>query len=381
MKFLILLLITVLLAGCGTSVPPENTPETLRSEPSAEEIPPLTLDEPADIPESEPETQAEAEEPYSGDIFYFTKLPAAPAMDEPEDETVIPSPEPEDTYRALAAVVFDKSLYTSWDENNYSNTILSYTDNPPRFGSIQYPRMTTDGIVYPADKTEFSSPTGYTADKIPYVWETREYVHPESSEAGTEYSVSFLLDETSMITLSFYSYTYDENYETAFLRPLLDTCRTWIPETPLTYRFTGQLSEEESAPLTVDIPFSDRWCWNNSSVADDMERMYTGRYSTKRMEFYPELMDTPHTGFYNLTTKGVAVPVTGNTKDGLPYEMYVYDSFSEGEPLGCTWYFVNIVYNDLYLPVTFLAFEDDPADYFDTVILPVIESVHIVPTE
>ena len=73
MKFLILLLITVLLAGCGTSNKPENTAETLRPESAAEEIPTLT----ADIPESEPEIKPESDEPYTrhtdepytGDIF------------------------------------------------------------------------------------------------------------------------------------------------------------------------------------------------------------------------------------------------------------------------------------------------------------------------
>lgn len=381
MKFLILLLITVLLAGCGTSVPPENTSETLRSEPSAEEIPPLTADEPVSVPESEPEVQTEAGEPYSGDIFYFTKLPAASAMDEPEDETVIPSPEPEDTYRALAAVVFEFSELPSWCVDNFTNTVVFCPDELPYPDSPQYLRMTTDGIVYPADSEKFTSPLGYTADGIPYIWETREYLHDEFAETGTEYVVSLLLSEADMVNISFCTNSFDADFEKDFLLPHLTSCRTWTPDKSLTIRFDGIDNNQSPAAMTADFTLPDIWILENTGSASDTKRVHTGQYSIKRMD-KPAYSTELFTGYEPFHATLDYEPFTGTTDEGFPYTVYRRDSLSAlGEPLENSGYFVSIGHPNRYLTVAFLTYENDPADYFDTVILPVIESVHIVPTE
>ncbi|MBO5257497.1 MAG: hypothetical protein J6C42_08385, partial [Clostridia bacterium] len=109
MKILLLLFLTLLIVGCGTTEEPYTV-----QEPSAETMPlfqPLQPDENASeirpdedsvsVPLDEPYTR-HTDEPYTGDIFYFTKLPAVPSDSaKPEDETVLPSPEPADTYHAL----------------------------------------------------------------------------------------------------------------------------------------------------------------------------------------------------------------------------------------------------------------------------------------
>ena len=150
MKILFLLFLTLLMIGCGrteeSSGPQEALPETLPMLPPDEnvpEIPPVT----AAIENTEP---IPADEPYTGSIFCFTKRPAASASADPEDETVLPSSEPVNTCRALAAVVFDFSELPPWCADNFTNTVIFCPDELPYPDSPQYLRMTADGIVYPA---------------------------------------------------------------------------------------------------------------------------------------------------------------------------------------------------------------------------------------
>ena len=389
MKILLLLFLTLLIVGCGTTEEPYTV-----QEPSAETMPlfqPLQPDENASeirpdedsvsVPLDEPYTR-HTDEPYTGDIFYFTKLPAVPSDSaKPEDETVLPSPEPADTYHALAAVIFDYSELPSWNVDNFKNTVIFCPDELPNRDSPQYLRMNTDGIVYAAAPGKFTSPMGYTADGIPYVWETREYLHDWGVETGTEYVVSLLLSGTDMVNLSFYTNSYDEDFENDFLRPHLDACRTWIPEKPLTVRFHGLDNNQSPAAMTADFTLPDTWILENTGSASDTKLVHTGQYSIKRMD-KPAFSTEHFTGYEPFHATLDYEPFTGTTAEGFPYIVYRRDPLSVfGEPLGVSWYFVSIGHPNRYLTVAFLSYEDDPADYFDTVILPVIESVHIVPTE
>ncbi len=371
MKILLILVLAALLVGCVSTTPDETAPE---KPDHIMETKPVE-----DIPAIDPET------PYTGDMFYFTKLPAEEFTEpEPEDETVLIPPGPQETYRTLAALAFDFSdLPSNWRENNFTNTLISHTDEHPRIDSLEYLRMKTDGIVYPVDESKFTVPNGHTADGKPFSWETHQYSQPESVESGTEYFTYIRLNDTSMLRLSFYSYEYDTDFVNDFLLPVLTPCRTWTPDIPLSLRFTtdSALQSDPSADYHIDIDLPVQWQWNNSSVANDMERMYTGRYSIKRMEFYPVTYAEAFKGYEQLQSQGIPEPITGTTDEGLPYEIYSYDSFSEGEPLGITWYFANIAFDGRYITLSFLTFEDDSADYFDTVTLPVIQSVHIETAE
>ncbi|MBQ8333500.1 MAG: hypothetical protein IJX93_06980 [Clostridia bacterium] len=380
MKLLLILVLAALLAGCVSTTPAENIPD--KPEETAEDTLPdetETENQPA-MPDPIP-----ADTPYTGDIFYFTKLPAEESnIPEPEDETVVIPPGPTDTYRALGALAFDfANLPSNWHENNYTNTLISYTDEQPRIDSIEYLRMETDGIVYPADETKFTSPMGYTADGKPFFWETANSQHSETAENRTEYLTYIRLNDASMVRLTFYSYAYDEDFVNSFLIPKLCSCRTWTPEVPLKLRFTtdSTLQSTPSADYHIDIALHDSWQWNNSSVADDIERMYTGRYAIKRMEFYPVTYTEPFQGYEQLKSQGIPEPITGTTDEGIPYEIYIYNSYSEGESLGCTWYFANLAYDGRYINISFLTYGDDPDNYFDTVTLPVIKSVHIEAAE
>ena len=376
MKILLILTLAALLTGCVSTTPAETNPDKPENPAELTQPDETALHIPDPIP---------ADTPYTGDIFYFTKLPAEESPEAaPDDETVLIPPGPENTYRALAALAFDFSDYPSpeWWISNYTGTVISYTEHP-RIDSVEYLRMTTDGIIYPVDDVKFTETKGYTADAKPFAYETAPYQHPETAETGTEYTVFVRLNDTSMLRLSFYSYAYDTDFVNDFLLPVLTSCRTWTPDNPLHLRFTtdSALQSTPSADYHIDIDLPAQWQWNNSSVADDMERMYTGRYSIKRMEFYPVTYAEAFKGYEQLQSHGIPDPITGSTDEGLPYEIYSYNSFSEGEPLGVTWYFANIAFDGRYIPISFLTFEDDPADYFETVTLPVIESVHIEPAE
>lgn len=380
MKILLILVLAALITGCVSTTPAETIPDkpeetaedTLPDEPETENQPAM----PAPIP---------ADTPYTGEIFYFTKLPAAESAEpEPEDETVVIPPGPTNTYRALAALAFDFSdLPSNWWANNNTNTLISYTDEQPRIDSIEYLRMETNGIVYPADDEKFTSPTGYTADSKPYFWETTPYQHPETTEVGTEYTTYLKISDSEMVQLSFYSYSYDEDFENDFLMPLLNSCRTWTPDFPMILQFTtsSKLQSTPSPDYHLSLIHPDIWQWNGSNVANDIERMHTGRYATKRMEIFPITYTEPFKGYEALQSQGIPEPITGTTDDGLPYKIYAYASGSEGEPLGCTWYFANFGFDGRYITLSFLTYEDDPADYFDTVTLPVIKSVHIETAE
>jgi len=389
MKILFLLFLTLLMVGCGTSEEPENIPETsavspasLQSDEKISEIPPVTaIENHEPIPADEPYTR-HTDKPYTGNVFYFTKLPVVPSDSaKPEDETVLSPSKPENTCRALAAVVFNFSELPSWCVNNFTNTVIFCPDELPYLDSPQYLRMNTDGIVYAADPGKFTSPMGYTADGIPYIWETREYLHDRVVETGTEYAVSLLLRETDMVNLSFYTNSYDKDFENDFLRPHLDTCRVWTPDKSLTVRFTNIDNNESPAAMTADLTLPDTWILENTGHASDMKRVYTGEYSIGRMQ-KPAFSTEHFTGYEQLHSSTGSDPVTGRTVEEVPYTIYRRAALSAlGEPLGHSWYFVNIGYQYRYLVLSFLTYEDDPADYFDTVILPVIESVRFVPME
>ena len=387
MKFLLILVLAAFLVGCVKTTPEETIPDKPDETPSSSiSDPPLSY-EPEESGQTDSETTADETEPtaaptettqgdnapeavrihpYAGDIFYFSQKPPAP------------SGEPIETYTALAALTFDFSAHPKWWISNYNSTVISHTDETATINSTEYLRMVSDRVVYSVDSSFFHAPKGFTADEKPYLWVTRPYRHPTASVDGTEYLTWIQLDDDSMVQLSFFGYTYDEDFENTILRPLLDSCRIWTDDIPFLLRFP---STENDPNLSVDLTLPVQWQWNNSSVADDMERMYTGRYSIKRMEFYPVLNREVFKGYEQLQSQGVPAPITGTTDEGLPYEIYSYNSFSEGEPIGITWYFANIEHEDGYLMLSFLTFEDDPADYFETVTLPVIKSVHIEENE
>jgi len=383
MKLLLIFTLAALLVGCVKIAPDESAPE--KADPVTEASPPEETSsaeetKPSDEtlpPKTEPGIPEAAERPditeFSSayDIFYLSQTPP------------VENGEPADTYTALAALAFDFSAYPDWWANNYSSTAVSYTDIPVNINSIEYLRMVSDRVVYPFDPDKFTSPMGHTADGMPYVWETRHYSPTMIAETGTEYSTWIQLNETAMAHLSFYGYSIDENFENDILLPLLDTCRTWTPCTPLEIRFTtnSTYQDDDSPDYHISLELPVQWQWNNSSVADDMERMYTGRYSIKRMEFHPVTYPEVFKGYEQLQSQGIPDPITGTTDKGLPYEIYSYASRSEAEPLGVTWYFVNIAFDGRFIPLSFLTFEDDPADYFETVTLPVIKSVHIEEAE
>ena len=211
MKLLLILVLAALLVGCAKTTPEETIPDK-------PENPPLSTQpaetEPAAESESLPETAPESapvmpdpipvDTPYTGDLFYFTKLPSEE------------SAEPENTYRALAVLAFDfTDLPSNWWENNYNNTLISYSDEQPRIDSVEYLRMETDGVIHPTDESKFTSPNGYTADGKPFSWETQTYPHPEIVETVTEYTTYIRLNDAKMLCMSFYSYTYfhDEDFD------------------------------------------------------------------------------------------------------------------------------------------------------------------------
>ena len=381
MKILSILILAAFLAGCVKTTPNDTVPDKPDPETSlpADTASSSETDPAPETPPDETESAAPEAAVLPGttelssayDIFYLSRTPPA------END------EPADAYTALAALAFEFSAHPDWLENNYSSTVVSYTDSPVNINSAEYLRMVSDRVVYPIDPGKFTAPQGHTADGMPYAWETRPYSNPAIAETGTEYVTWIQLNDTSMAQFSFYTYSIDSDFENSTLRPLLDACRTWTPDTPLKIRFTtdASLQADASPDYTIDLELPVQWQWNNSSVADDMERMYTGRYSIKRMEFSPVTYDEPFKGYEQLQSRGIPEPITGITDEGLPYEIYAYNSFSEGEPLGNTWYFANIAYKGRFITLSFLTFEDDPDDYFETVTLPVIRSVSIAETE
>ena len=158
MKILLILALAALLVGCGDTVPEETIPykpePVTETVPEAEEIPAIDLDT-----------------PYTGEMFYYSQLSDSE------------NGKPIDTYTAQAVLAFDFSAHPDWYGGDPS--INSYRDEIPRYESTSYPRMTKDRVIYPLDEENFKSPMGYTADGMPFVWETAEYRHPSTDKIGT----------------------------------------------------------------------------------------------------------------------------------------------------------------------------------------------------
>ena len=124
MKILLILTLAALLTGCVSTTPAETIPDKPENPAELTQPDETALHIPDPIP---------ADTPYTGDIFYFTKLPAEESPEAaPDDETVLIPPGPENTYRALAALAFDFSAYPSpeWWISNYTGTVISYTEHP-----------------------------------------------------------------------------------------------------------------------------------------------------------------------------------------------------------------------------------------------------------
>ena len=128
------------------------------------------------------------------------------------------------------------------------------------------------------------------------------------------------------------------------------------------------LEIEYSCGVTMEMPAS----WDfEGTTAMDIPRMEAGIYSSKRMEYYNYLYRDPESG--TMFTEKV-------TADGLEYR-YWEQTGGTLEGLRAVWHHcefpVSAGREIFWFHVYFLTFSDDPADYYEMHIQPMIDSIKI----
>lgn len=154
---------------------------------------------------------------------------------------------------------------------------------------------------------------------------------------------------------------------------------TEIAETVLLNTMTAIVQRHPDDPaepyrLTCTLP--QTWTWSPSNIAVDAEAIAAGRYCVKRLEVFPYLRETPFKGYSEIS---VPQKESRTLPDGTEYLSYTsLDSTEIGTPVCRYVYNLHISSENAYLTMIFNTYEDtDPADYFNTHIQPILDSIQI----
>ena len=422
MKWTARILIMLLLIGCtavGCTV--QETGQT-----QEQTLPQVQNPESTETGEPERETQTsetEPEDPYTPPVY----VPAVICTDVHSGETaelsilyherpsytfnftkVFSQGGAEDRLSAVGAVVFDRYDDGAW--HWYGTYAFSSKEERLRADTVQYDRIRSDSCLYPADGElldgeggAFSSCgaeltldaqtalTGTTLSGERFCVYTSPFAFLSTGESGTEYHVFYEMYGGTMTYFTLYTYEFDHpDCYSEILLPMISSARTWTAEMgafPVAQELNAVFSGEDMEEWLMRFELPDVWLWENHSVISDAPRMLSGRYATKRMEFYhfsdrpwnepaPDAEGPSYTAQY-------AEEARGTLESGIDYILYRRESVSEGEQIGVTWYICEYLLparesdpNSTWrYRIAYLTFEDDPDGYFDEVIRPVMNSV------
>ncbi len=219
-----------------------------------------------------------------------------------------------------------------------------------------------------------------------------EYIHFASHSTITDAIPSarvrrdvynfYLASKDAYFSMVFYTYPDIDpaDYFATTVEPFIDTLRLSghtaapVPENRITTTVDRTRDNpDDPIRLTFDLPAT----WKYEGItAGDLEAIAAGRYCTKRLEVFPFLIDEPFRCYES------SLPPTesaGILSDGTEYLRYAALGPTE---IGTTvWRYAYNFYlpeEDAYLTMVFNTYpEDDPADYFETNIEPILDTVVI----
>lgn len=160
-----------------------------------------------------------------------------------------------------------------------------------------------------------------------------------------------------------------------------------VPETGITEtvpeRFSILLnSAGYSSDVQYQVTFAlpEGWEWGGNSTTGDLAARLAGRYAVKRSEVFPVFSAEVFEGYYADAQKS-----EGILSGGLEYVRFTQKIAAEAWELTGTpdrladiyYYNIKIPGTEVYAVLVLLVYEDDPADYFETHIQPLLDSITI----
>ncbi len=133
--------------------------------------------------------------------------------------------------------------------------------------------------------------------------------------------------------------------------------------------------DDSDNPIALTMSLPETWEYSGT-VAADTEAIAAGRYCIKRLEVFPFLIDEP---FRCYESSFSPIESAGILHDGTEYLRYA--ALGPTEIGTSVWRYAYNFYlpeEDSYLTMVFNTYpEDDPADYFETKIKPILNTIII----
>lgn len=292
----------------------------------------------------------------------------------------------------LGTITFSRAIDKSWNYPEYEErpfwnapvtqvirTSAFWPVYDPVYERVTIARTLTPITALPEDADIYGiTPTGHA-----YAF---RYIPGEERDT---YEGILQFDNENGIAITFYSYPFDVDFKETVLLPKMDSCRIWINglgEQKVSTRimdFNG--AETTETEYAFILPLQADWYYNGSSVIDVWQNVYSGVFSTKRMELCTAVFDIPWFGYIpedaseEDMAEAAARPHTeGTTKAGQKY-IYYQQPTDTMDRMAAQWYFFSIQIAGMpegnYIYISALTYDTDPAGYFEDVILPAIEGI------
>ncbi len=354
------------------------------------------------------ETIAESETEEETHVFEIEE-PPAPEESETEAEEVITAQKEKTTVDCLKSEIY---YLTSSTDKGYGESNASYTKSDSILGALIFDEVSTSlTIVQNSDRVEnLSGGRGFygwfdncvynlsdecmsgnavtfvTKDEI-FSLEGAEILHGKTAES-TDYTIYKKTDTECTLYYCFIGIGDDrmaamflsddgeiENaYESCFV-PMLNSCRTYIPNDENTLEYTIKVSryEEESDPeYTVSFTLPDTWSMGYTTAAD-IPRISENFFAHKRFEIARGL--NVNISGMKSTNEGV-----GETANGYSYKWSTMNQAgSGGYNAPCTWYYIlmDIPDSEDVMFVSMIVYDNDKDNYYEDYCLPVLDSIVI----
>lgn len=356
------------------------------------------------------ETIAESETGEETHVFEVEEPPVTEESEsESETEEVITAQKEKTTVDCLKSEIY---YFTSYTDKGYGESNASYTKSDNILGALIFDEVSTsltivqnrdhvenlsggrgfygwfDNCIYDLSEECMSgnAVTFVTKDEI-FSLEEAEIIHGKTA-ADTDYTIYKKTDSDGTLYYCFIGIEGDkmaamflsddgeiENaYESCFV-PMLNSCRTYIPNGENALEYTVKVSryEEESDPeYSVSFTFPDTWSMGYTT-ASDIPRNNENFFASKRFEIARGL--NVNISGLQRTNEGI-----GETANGYSYKWSTMNQAgSGGYNAPCTWYYIlmDIPDSEDVMFISMVVYDNDKDNYYEDYCLPVIDSIVI----